>query len=166
MARVPEGRAFAYFRPKAVRRNGAHLLPRNGQRWLSVASPVQCVDLGCRSIHWAHESGMILSRLGDLDAAEEHLHLALACRRTCAIGPADVRLCHGAIDGTMAFWSDFLDYADGIRSVKVQAVLHGYARRPEPVQRRPGGPKATGAGSPVRSLTHQSVIHTYAGHSR
>ncbi len=39
---------------------------------------------------WAHESGMILSRLGDLEAAEEHLQLALGVhgldrRRTRAI---------------------------------------------------------------------------------
>lgn len=80
---------------------------------------------------WAHESGMILSRLGDLDAAEEHLHLALDIhgldrRRTRAIVLADlggVRLRQGDIDGAMATWCDFLDCADGIRSVKVQAAL-------------------------------------------
>ncbi|MEU3180448.1 hypothetical protein [Streptomyces albidoflavus] len=71
---------------------------------------------------------MILSSLGDLDAAEEHL--ALGCRRTPTVGPANVRLCHCGIDGTMAAWSDFLNYADGLRSMKGQAVLHGYARRP------------------------------------
>ncbi|WP_308120366.1 MMPL family transporter [Streptomyces poriferorum] len=80
---------------------------------------------------WAHESGMILSRLGDLDAAEEHLHLALDIhgldrRRTRAIVLADlggVRLRQGDVDGAMATWRDFLDCADGIRSVKVQAAL-------------------------------------------
>ncbi|MFD7107519.1 tetratricopeptide repeat protein [Streptomyces celluloflavus] len=80
---------------------------------------------------WAHESGMILSRLGDLDAAEEHLHLALDIhgldrRRTRAIVLADlggVRLRRGDIDGAMATWRDFLGCADGIRSVKVQAAL-------------------------------------------
>lgn len=59
---------------------------------------------------WAHESGMILSRLGDLDAAEEHLHLALGIhgldrRRTRAIVLADlggVRLRQGDVDGAMA----------------------------------------------------------------
>ena len=80
---------------------------------------------------WAHESGMILSRLGDLDAAEEHLHLALDIhgldrRRTRAIVLADlggVRLRQGDVDGAMATWREFLDCADGIRSVKVQAAL-------------------------------------------
>ncbi|MEV7892784.1 tetratricopeptide repeat protein [Streptomyces cyaneofuscatus] len=80
---------------------------------------------------WAHESGMILARLGDLDAAEEHFHLALDIhgldrRRTRAIVLADlggVRLRQGDVEGAMATWRDFLDYADGIRSVKVQAAL-------------------------------------------
>ncbi|MEU7184565.1 tetratricopeptide repeat protein [Streptomyces sp. NPDC045369] len=81
---------------------------------------------------WAHESGMIFSRLGDLPAAEEHLHLALDIhgldrRRTRAIVHADlagVRLRRGNLDGALAAWSTFLDCADGIRSVKVQAALH------------------------------------------
>lgn len=80
---------------------------------------------------WAHESGMILSRLGDLDAAEEHLHLALDIhgldrRRTRAIVLADlggVRLRQGDVDGAMATWRNFLDCADGICSVKVQMSL-------------------------------------------
>ncbi|MGW2846535.1 tetratricopeptide repeat protein [Streptomyces sp. NPDC001274] len=80
---------------------------------------------------WAHESGMILSRLDDLDAAEEHLRLALDIhgldrRRTRAIVLADlggVRLRQGDTDGAMAAWGEFLDCADGIRSVKVQTAL-------------------------------------------
>lgn len=72
---------------------------------------------------------MFLARLGDLDAAEEHLHLALGIhgldrRRTRAIVLADlggVRLRQGDVDGTLATWRDFLDCADGIRSVKVHA---------------------------------------------
>ncbi|MET9378875.1 hypothetical protein ABZX98_32875 [Streptomyces sp. NPDC002992] len=81
---------------------------------------------------WAHESGMILSRLGDLDTAEEHPHLALDIhgldrRRTRVIVLADlggVRLRQGDVDGAMATWRDFLDWADGIRSMKVKAALH------------------------------------------
>ncbi|MCX4540829.1 hypothetical protein [Streptomyces sp. NBC_01565] len=45
---------------------------------------------------------MLLSRLGDLGG---------------------VRLRQGNVDGAMATWRDFLDCADGIRSVKVQAAL-------------------------------------------
>lgn len=96
---------------------------------------------------WAHESGMILSRLGDLDAAEEHLHLALDIhgldrRRTRAIVLADlggVRLRQGDIDGAMATWRDFLDCADGIRSVKVQAALQDMRVR---LRRHSGFPEA------------------------
>ncbi|UWE07369.1 tetratricopeptide repeat protein [Actinacidiphila bryophytorum] len=76
---------------------------------------------------WAHETGMILARLGDLDAAEDHLHHALAIhgldrRRTRAIVLADlgqVQLRRHRTDAALATWSDFLDTAEGIRSVKV-----------------------------------------------
>ncbi|MFE2159541.1 tetratricopeptide repeat protein [Streptomyces lydicus] len=96
---------------------------------------------------WAHESGMILSRLGDLDAAEEHLHLALDIhgldrRRTRAIVLADlggVRLRQGDVDGAMVTWRDFLDCADGIRSVKVQAALQDMRVR---LRRYSGVPEA------------------------
>lgn len=90
---------------------------------------------------------MILSRLGDLDAAEEHLHLALDIhgldrRRTRAIVLADlggVRLRQGDVDGAMATWRDFLDCADGIRSVKVQAALQDMRVR---LRRYSGVPEA------------------------
>ncbi|MGW5174817.1 NlpC/P60 family protein [Streptomyces sp. NPDC004082] len=57
------------------------------------------------STRWSRESGMILSRLGDLYAAEEHLHLALDihgldCRRTRTIVLAElggVRLRQGDV---------------------------------------------------------------------
>ncbi|MGW6855751.1 hypothetical protein [Streptomyces xanthophaeus] len=48
---------------------------------------------------------MLLSRLGDLGDL------------------GGVRLRQGNVDGAMATWRDFLDCADGIRSVKVQAAL-------------------------------------------
>ncbi|MFH8574188.1 tetratricopeptide repeat protein [Streptomyces sp. NPDC017993] len=102
---------------------------------------------------WAHESGMILTRLGDLNSAEENLRLALEIhgldrRRTRAIVLADlagVRLRQGDTDGALATWSDFLTCAEGIRSVKVQTALndmqvrlrrfHGTAKAAELQQR-------------------------------
>ncbi|MEV4741605.1 tetratricopeptide repeat protein [Streptomyces sp. NPDC049555] len=86
---------------------------------------------------WAHESGMILARLGDLDAAEEHLRLALHIhgldrRRTRAIVLADlggVRLRQGDLDGALATWNDFIDCADGIRSIKVHTAANDMCTR-------------------------------------
>ncbi|MFE3990482.1 tetratricopeptide repeat protein [Streptomyces goshikiensis] len=109
---------------------------------------------------WAHESGMILSRLGDLDAAEEHLHLALDIhgldrRRTRAVVLADlggVRLRQGDVDGAMATWRDFVDCSDGIRSVKVQTALQdmrGSACGGTSAPRGSGTPRAS---SPRRRL--------------
>lgn len=80
---------------------------------------------------WAHESGMILARLGDLDAAEDHLHHALDIhgldrRRTRAIVLADLGQIHlqrDDVGAAVATWHDFLDCADGIRSVKVHDAV-------------------------------------------
>ncbi|MEV5509823.1 transcriptional regulator [Streptomyces orinoci] len=91
-----------------------------GESWAAHYSPGR----------WAHESAMILARLGDLDAAEEHLRLALDIhgldrRRTRAIVLADlggVRLRQGDLDGALATWNDFADCADGIRSIKVHTA--------------------------------------------
>ncbi|MEV6675155.1 tetratricopeptide repeat protein [Streptomyces sp. NPDC051162] len=91
-----------------------------GESWAAHYSPGR----------WAHESGMILTRLGDLDAAEEHLRLALEIhgldrRRTRAIVLADlggVRLRQGDVDGALATWREFVECADGIRSVKVHTA--------------------------------------------
>ncbi|MET9779026.1 tetratricopeptide repeat protein [Streptomyces sp. NPDC006367] len=96
---------------------------------------------------WAHEAGMIYSRLGDLTAAEEHLHLALDIhgldrRRTRAIVLADlggVRLKQGDVDGAMSTWSAFLDCADGVRSVKVSTAIHDMRVR---LRRFPNAPQA------------------------
>lgn len=93
----------------------------SGESWAAHYSPGR----------WAHESGMILSRLGDLDAAQEHLHLALEIhgldrRRTRAIVLADlggVRLRQGDMDGALTTWNEFVDCADGIRSVKVHDAI-------------------------------------------
>ncbi|MFJ8478259.1 tetratricopeptide repeat protein [Kitasatospora sp. NPDC094011] len=80
---------------------------------------------------WAHESGMVLARLGDYTSAQEHLHHSLDVhgldrRRTRAIVLADlgtVRLRQDDVDGALASWNDFLDCADGIRSIKVQDAV-------------------------------------------
>ncbi|WP_052434490.1 hypothetical protein [Streptacidiphilus melanogenes] len=87
----------------------------------------------------AHEADMILVQVGDLDAAQDQLHHALDVhgldrRRTRAIVLADlgqVHLRRDDTDAALATWTDFLDTAEGIRSVKVtnavdemQARLH------------------------------------------
>jgi transcriptional regulator with XRE-family HTH domain len=92
-----------------------------GESWAAHYSPGR----------WAHETGMILAQLGDLDAAEDHLHHALAIhgldrRRTRAIVLADlgqVHLRRDDTDAALATWNDFLDTAEGIRSVKVTTAV-------------------------------------------
>ncbi|MEU9247558.1 tetratricopeptide repeat protein [Streptomyces sp. NPDC048385] len=96
---------------------------------------------------WAHETGMILNRLGDLTAAEEHLLLALDIhgldrRRTRAIVTADlagVRLRQGDTDSALTTWAGFLDSAEGVRSVKIRAALHDMSVR---LLRLPNSPAA------------------------
>lgn len=86
---------------------------------------------------WAHESGMILAQLGDLDAATSQLHHALDIhgldrRRTRAIVLADlghVQARQGDVDAALASWSEFLDCAEGIRSVKVTDAKQGMSRQ-------------------------------------
>ncbi|WP_405435385.1 hypothetical protein OG373_02085 [Streptomyces avidinii] len=76
-------------------------------------------------VRWSHSGQKCRRR------REEHLHLALDIhgedrRRTRAIVLADlggVHLRQGNVDGARNTWGDFLDCADGIRSVKVQAAL-------------------------------------------
>ncbi|MET9428167.1 helix-turn-helix transcriptional regulator [Streptomyces sp. NPDC003036] len=80
---------------------------------------------------WAHHSGMILARLGDLNGATEHLHQALEIhgldrRRSRAIVLADlgqVQLRQGDLDAALSTWTAFLDCADGIRSVKIAGAV-------------------------------------------
>ncbi|WP_174501588.1 tetratricopeptide repeat protein [Streptacidiphilus melanogenes] len=92
-----------------------------GESWAAHYSPGR----------WAHETGMILAQLGDLDTAQDHLHHALAIhgldrRRTRAIVLADlgqVHLRRDDTDAALATWNDFLDTAEGIRSVKVTTAV-------------------------------------------
>ncbi|MER5639215.1 tetratricopeptide repeat protein [Kitasatospora sp. NPDC002227] len=86
---------------------------------------------------WAHEAGMILAQLGDFDSAQDHLHHALEIhgldrQRTRAIVLADlgtVQLRQGDVEGAVASWGDFVDCADGIKSVKIQDALHDMRAR-------------------------------------
>jgi tetratricopeptide (TPR) repeat protein/transcriptional regulator with XRE-family HTH domain len=86
---------------------------------------------------WAHESGMIHAKLGDLAAAEEHLRLALDIhgldrKRTRAIVLADlghVQLKRGNTETALATWSEFLDCADGVQSVRIDDGLTNIAAR-------------------------------------
>ncbi|MBB4926210.1 tetratricopeptide repeat protein [Kitasatospora kifunensis] len=86
---------------------------------------------------WAHEAGMILTQLGDYTSAQDHLQHALDIhgldrRRTRAIVLADlgiVRLRQDDVDGALASWTDFLDCADGIRSVKIQDAVQDMRAR-------------------------------------
>jgi len=100
---------------------------RPGQSWASHYSHGR----------WAHESGMIHAKLGDLTAAEEHLHLALDIhgldrKRTRAIVLADlgqVQLKRGDTETALATWSAFLDYADGVQSVRINDGLSNITAR-------------------------------------
>jgi tetratricopeptide (TPR) repeat protein len=77
---------------------------------------------------WAHTSGMILAKMGDLTAAQEHLHQALEAygldrRRTRAnvLGNlGEIHLRQGDLDGALIVWAEFLDYAEGVQSVRVR----------------------------------------------
>ncbi|MEU8968184.1 tetratricopeptide repeat protein [Streptomyces monashensis] len=97
---------------------------------------------------WAHDSGMIHAKLGDLAAAEEHLHLALDIhgldrKRTRAIVLADlghVQLKRGNTAQALATWNDFLDCAEGVHSVRINDGRANVAARLPSV---PDSPAAT-----------------------
>ncbi|WP_411140388.1 tetratricopeptide repeat protein [Streptomyces sp. x-80] len=86
---------------------------------------------------WAHESGMIHASMGDLPAAEEHLHLALDIhgldrKRTRAIVLADlgqVQLKRGNTAEALASWNEFLDCADGVQSVRINDAVGNITAR-------------------------------------
>lgn len=100
---------------------------RPGQSWASHYSHGR----------WAHDSGMIHARLGDLAAAEEHLHLALNIhgldrKRTRAIVLADlgsVQLKRGDTETALGTWSEFLDCSAGVQSTKITDGLATIAAR-------------------------------------
>ncbi|GAB2617287.1 hypothetical protein GCM10027168_57120 [Streptomyces capparidis] len=95
---------------------------------------------------WAHYSGLVLARLGDLRGATEHLRQALDIhgidrRRSRAIVLAhlgQVHLRQGDLDAALSAWTAFVDSADGLRSVKIDdaaqdmcARLDRYRKVPE-----------------------------------
>jgi tetratricopeptide (TPR) repeat protein len=100
---------------------------RPGQSWASHYSHGR----------WAHDSGMIHARLGDLAAAEEHLHLALDIhgldrKRTRAIVLADlghVQLKRGNTGQALDTWSEFLTISAGVQSTKISDGLATVAAR-------------------------------------
>ncbi|WP_443074116.1 tetratricopeptide repeat protein [Streptomyces sp. NBC_01456] len=104
-----------------------HAPARPGQSWASHYSHGR----------WAHESGMIHVQMGDLAAAEEHLHLALDIhgldrKRTRAIVLADlghVQLKRGNTAQALDTWNDFLNCADGVQSVRINDGLTNIAAR-------------------------------------
>ncbi|KOU73766.1 transcriptional regulator [Streptomyces sp. XY66] len=153
---IDNPRAVAYYNATlanaAAQDNDRHLASRH----LSLAEtaiarpPAGPVDSWAAHYspgRWAHEAGMVHNRLGDLTAAEEHLLLALDIhgldrRRTRAIVTADlagVLLRQGNTDGALSTWSDFLDCAEGIRSIKVRAAAQDMCVR---LRRFPSLPKA------------------------
>ncbi|MFJ8746693.1 tetratricopeptide repeat protein [Embleya sp. NPDC127516] len=86
---------------------------------------------------WAHETGMILARLGELDEARTHLHHALDIhgldrKRTRAIVLADlgeVHLRSGDTEGAIATWNEFVTCADGLQSLKVDTAAQDMRAR-------------------------------------
>ncbi|WP_229324953.1 tetratricopeptide repeat protein [Streptomyces sp. UNOC14_S4] len=76
---------------------------------------------------WAYTAGMIHAKMGDLDGAEEHLRQALEIHgldrrrsRASVLGHlGEIHLRQGDLDGALATWTEFLDCAEGVRSVKV-----------------------------------------------
>ncbi|MEW2526534.1 tetratricopeptide repeat protein [Streptomyces sp. NPDC047071] len=77
---------------------------------------------------WAHTSGMVLAKMGDLTGAREQLHQALEIHgldrrrsRAHVLGNlGEIHLQQGDLDGAMAVWTEFLDCADGVRSVRIR----------------------------------------------
>lgn len=104
-----------------------HAPTRPGQSWASHYSHGR----------WAHESGMIHAKLGHLDAAEDHLRLALDIhgldrKRTRAIVLADlghVQLKRGDTETALATWAEFLDCAEGVSSVRITDGLTNVSAR-------------------------------------
>ncbi|AXI78095.1 tetratricopeptide repeat protein [Peterkaempfera bronchialis] len=143
---VEDPRAVAYY--QATRANAAALDGDHRAAAIALSASQSAIENAPKTPgeswaahydagRWAHESGMILVRLGDLDAARDHLRHALDIhgldrRRTRAIVLADlgqVHLRREDTDAALATWSDFLDTAEGVRSVRVtEAVAEMRAR--------------------------------------
>ncbi|MEV3853089.1 tetratricopeptide repeat protein [Streptomyces sp. NPDC050095] len=79
---------------------------------------------------WAYAAGMILARMGDTAGARVLLHEAMELHglnrrrsRASVLGNlGEIHLQEGDVDGALAVWSDFLECAEGIQSVKVRVA--------------------------------------------
>lgn len=77
---------------------------------------------------WAYASGTILARMGDLAGAREQLHTALEIHgldrrrsRAAVLGHlGEIHLQQGDLDGALTTWTEFLDCAEGVQSVRVR----------------------------------------------
>ncbi|MFE7314002.1 tetratricopeptide repeat protein [Streptomyces sp. NPDC057555] len=125
-----------------------HAPAKPGASWASHYSPGR----------WAHESGMIHASLGDLPAAEEHLHLALDIhgldrKRTRAIVLADlgqVQLRRGNTAEALASWNEFLNCADGVQSIRINDALGNITAR---LPHLPDSPAAAELGERIATRT-------------
>lgn len=145
-SRLTNPKALAYYRNTYARAAAADGDRATATRMLSAAQaaieqapgqPGQSWASHYSHGRWAHESGMIHATLGDWEAAEEHLHLALDIhgldrRRTRAIVLADlghVQLKRGNTSQALATWGDFLDCAEGVQSVRIDDGLANISAR-------------------------------------
>lgn len=139
-------KALAYYRNTYARaaaadgdRTAAAMLLTSAQAAIEHAPSLPGQSWASHYSHgrWAHESGMIHAKLGDLAAAEEHLRLALDIhgldrKRTRAIVLADlghVQLKRGNTETALAAWTEFLGCADGVQSVRINDGLTNIAAR-------------------------------------
>jgi transcriptional regulator with XRE-family HTH domain len=144
--RLSNPKALAYYRNTLARAASADGDRTTAGRMLSAAetamgsapaAPGQSWASHYSHGRWAHDSGMIHARLGDLTAAEEHLHLALDIhgldrKRTRAIVLADlghVQLKRGNTETALGTWSEFLDCSAGVQSTKISDGLATIAAR-------------------------------------
>lgn len=132
---VPEPKARAYYATTHARAAAADHDPATARTQLATAhtaisnadtAPGHSWAAHYSPSRWAHETGLIHYRLGDLDAAEEHLHHALALgldrRRTHAMVTGDlghILLRRNDLDGALHTWTQFADLAAGVRSIRV-----------------------------------------------
>ncbi|MFF1714398.1 tetratricopeptide repeat protein [Streptomyces sp. NPDC058268] len=153
--KLTNAKALAYYRNTAARAAAADSDHTTAARLLTAAQsaienapaePGQSWASHYSHGRWAHESGMIHARLGDLAAAEEHLRLALDIhgldrKRTRAIVLADlghVQLKRGNTAEAVTTWNDFLTCAEGVQSVRIEDGRANIAARLASITHVPG----------------------------
>ncbi|WP_407077908.1 tetratricopeptide repeat protein [Streptomyces sp. NPDC126499] len=139
-------RALAYYRNTLARAAAADLDVRTARAMLAAseeaigrapASPGDSWASHYSAGRWAHESAKIHSRLGDQAAAEELLHLSLDIhgidrRRTRAMVLADlatVQMRQGDLDGAVASAEEFVAFAQGVQSARVNTAAQDLKER-------------------------------------